>query len=99
MPQPRTIKTMCPMNCHPTLCGMKVTVAEGELLSIEGDTAEAVACRNVSDLEAVNSDGESIITDVRLDRSLQDFLLARDASAELGWYVVSDVSRNEPCDG
>ena len=68
-------------------------------VSIEGDTAEAVACRDVSDLEAVDSDGQSIITDERLDQSLQDFLLERDATAEFGWYVVSDVSRNEPCDG
>ncbi|TNF59024.1 MAG: hypothetical protein EP307_11195 [Rhodobacteraceae bacterium] len=37
MPQMRTLKTMCPMNCHPTLCGMKVTVADGTLSSIEGD--------------------------------------------------------------
>ena len=67
-------------------------------ISIEGDTAEAVACRDVSDVAAVNADGESIITDERLDRSLQDFHLERDSSAERGWYVVSDVSRNEPCD-
>lgn len=37
MTEPRVIKTMCPMNCHPTLCGMKVTVAQDQLLSIEGD--------------------------------------------------------------
>ena len=28
---------MCPMNCHPTLCGMKVTVEDGQCVSIEGD--------------------------------------------------------------
>ncbi len=38
MSQQRAIKTMCPMNCHPTLCGMKVNVAQGQLVSIEGDT-------------------------------------------------------------
>lgn len=37
MSQPRTLKTMCPMNCHPTLCGMKVSVADDRLVSIEGD--------------------------------------------------------------
>ena len=37
MSTPETIQTMCPMNCHPTLCGMKVSVADGELISIEGD--------------------------------------------------------------
>ncbi|MEM7544561.1 MAG: molybdopterin-dependent oxidoreductase [Pseudomonadota bacterium] len=33
----RTITTMCPMNCHPTLCGMKVTLEGDELVSIEGN--------------------------------------------------------------
>ncbi|MCC7412380.1 MAG: molybdopterin-dependent oxidoreductase [Gammaproteobacteria bacterium] len=34
----RTIRTMCPMNCHPTLCGMLVTV-EGDdaLVEVTGD--------------------------------------------------------------
>lgn len=34
---PRTVRTMCPMNCHPTYCGMRVTVQDGRLLAIEGD--------------------------------------------------------------
>ena len=33
----RTVHTMCPMNCHPTYCGMLVTVQDGKLLRIEGD--------------------------------------------------------------
>jgi anaerobic selenocysteine-containing dehydrogenase len=33
----RTVRTMCPMNCHPTLCGMLVTVADGRLVEIAGD--------------------------------------------------------------
>jgi hypothetical protein len=33
----RTIPTMCPMNCHPTLCGMLVDVQDGELLGVRGD--------------------------------------------------------------
>jgi len=28
---------MCPMNCHPTLCGMLVDVEEGRLLGVAGD--------------------------------------------------------------
>jgi anaerobic selenocysteine-containing dehydrogenase len=28
---------MCPMNCHPTLCGMLVEVADGQLLGVRGD--------------------------------------------------------------
>ena len=33
----KTVRTMCPMNCHPTLCGMRVTVKGDELLNVEGD--------------------------------------------------------------
>jgi len=33
----RTIRTMCPMNCHPTLCGMLVEVADGRLIEVRGD--------------------------------------------------------------
>lgn len=33
----RTVRTMCPMNCHPTLCGMRVEVEDGKLLSVAGD--------------------------------------------------------------
>src|SRR5271163_1582685 len=33
----QTISTMCPMNCHPTLCGMLVDVRDGELLGVRGD--------------------------------------------------------------
>jgi len=35
---PRTVRTMCPMNCHPTFCGMLVDVSdEGRLLGVRGD--------------------------------------------------------------
>jgi anaerobic selenocysteine-containing dehydrogenase len=30
---------MCPMNCHPTLCGMLVDVEDGRLLDVRGDEA------------------------------------------------------------
>lgn len=33
----RTIHTMCPMNCHPTYCGMVVEVEDDQVLSIRGD--------------------------------------------------------------
>jgi anaerobic selenocysteine-containing dehydrogenase len=32
-----THRTMCPMNCHPTLCGMLVDVEDGKLTSVRGD--------------------------------------------------------------
>ena len=36
-PQQRTVRTMCPMNCHPTLCGMLVDVDNGRLVGVRGD--------------------------------------------------------------
>ena len=31
------VRTMCPMNCHPTFCGMLVEVEGGRLKSVSGD--------------------------------------------------------------
>jgi anaerobic selenocysteine-containing dehydrogenase len=35
----RIIRTMCPMNCHPTLCGMLAEVRDGKLVGVMGDEA------------------------------------------------------------
>ena len=32
-----TARTMCPMNCHPTFCGMTVEVENNRLVSVKGD--------------------------------------------------------------
>src|SRR3954470_9062917 len=34
---PNIVRTMCPMNCHPTLCGMLAEVREGRLVGVRGD--------------------------------------------------------------
>lgn len=33
----KTVRTMCPMNCHPTLCGMLVDVEDDKLHGVRGD--------------------------------------------------------------
>ncbi len=33
----KTVRTMCPMNCHPTLCGMLADVRDGKLVAVKGD--------------------------------------------------------------
>jgi len=33
----RTVRTMCPMNCHPTLCGMLVDLEDGRVKGVRGD--------------------------------------------------------------
>ena len=35
----QTVRTMCPMNCHPTLCGMLADVDDGKLIAVRGDAA------------------------------------------------------------
>jgi anaerobic selenocysteine-containing dehydrogenase len=32
-----TVRTMCPMSCHPTLCGMLADVEDGRLVGVRGD--------------------------------------------------------------
>src|SRR5512132_1563430 len=34
---PHVHRTMCPMNCHPTLCGMLVEVEDDRLVGVRGD--------------------------------------------------------------
>jgi len=35
----KIVRTMCPMNCHPTLCGMLAEVRDGKLVNVKGDLA------------------------------------------------------------
>jgi anaerobic selenocysteine-containing dehydrogenase len=35
----KIIRTMCPMSCHPTLCGMLAEVSDGRLVGVTGDEA------------------------------------------------------------
>ena len=31
------VRTMCPMNCHPTLCGMKLRIDKDDIVEVSGD--------------------------------------------------------------
>jgi len=35
----KIVRTMCPMSCHPTLCGMLAEVRDGKLVGVRGDEA------------------------------------------------------------
>src|SRR2546430_3985306 len=37
MAQTRTRRTMCPMNCHPTYCGMRVEIEADRVTAVHGD--------------------------------------------------------------
>ncbi|WP_132974521.1 hypothetical protein [Ornithinimicrobium sufpigmenti] len=68
-------------------------------VTIDGDTAAATACADVSAVDVFDEDGQSINTEARLDQTLNDFILERDDSAQVGWYIVEDTNRDEPCEG
>jgi len=68
-------------------------------ITVDGDSATVVACADVSDTDAFDESGESIVPEDRPEQTLNDFVLERDSSAEIGWYVIEDANRDEPCDG
>lgn len=35
----KIVRTMCPMSCHPTLCGRLAEVRDGELVGVKEDEA------------------------------------------------------------
>lgn len=68
-------------------------------ISVTDDSGEVTACADVTDVDVMDENGDSIVPDTRLDRTLMNFVLERDYSAQVGWYVVEDKNLNEPCDG
>ena len=88
MPQRETFRTMCPMNCHPTLCGMEVTVEDGRLTSIEGDAtnpdSEGFLCmRGKAAHEIVGNDRRLLHPMVRAERGA-------DGWTRTGWDAALD---------
>lgn len=66
---------------------------------LDGDDAEAVACVDLSDTDAVDKDGESILPADHLKVTLVEYVLLRSEGAETGWLVTEHVNQSEPCDG
>ena len=72
------VKTMCPMNCHPTLCGMVVTVGDDQTVSITGDEtnpdSQGFLCmRGKAAHEIVGNDQRLLKPLIRSDRSRDDW--------------------------
>ncbi len=55
-----------------------LTKLEDLEVSVDGDTAEAVACADVSAVEAVDQNGDSILAEDRRGQTLKDYVLERD---------------------
>ena len=73
-----TFHTMCPMNCHPTLCGMTAEVADGELVSTKGDKnnpdSQGFLCVRGRAAEEIVGNGERLLYPlVRDSRDTQDW--------------------------
>ena len=88
MPERRSFTTMCPMNCHPTLCGMSVTVEADGGVTIAGDDtnpdSEGFLCmRGKAAHEIVGNDQRLLKPLVRTARGTADW-------AEASWDDVLD---------
>ena len=70
--------TMCPMNCHPTLCGMTVEVAVGKLMHTWGDKdnpdSQGFLCvRGRAAKEIIGNDQRLLYPLVRKSRETQNW--------------------------
>ncbi|MFK5634208.1 hypothetical protein [Ornithinimicrobium sp. LYQ103] len=66
---------------------------------LDDDNAEVVACVDLSQTDAVDEDGESILPADHLKVTLVEYVLLRSEGAETGWLVTEHVNQSEPCDG
>ncbi|MEX2147984.1 MAG: molybdopterin-dependent oxidoreductase, partial [Candidatus Rokuibacteriota bacterium] len=71
------IRTMCPMNCHPTLCGMLVRIEDGRVSQVSGDpdnpdSAGFLCIRGHASREIIGNPGRLLHPLVRNDRG-EDF--------------------------
>lgn len=69
-----TVRTMCPMNCHPTLCGMLVDVEDGRVIGVRGDAdnpdSRGFLCiRGQASIEILDNPRRLLYPHVRTPRS------------------------------
>jgi anaerobic selenocysteine-containing dehydrogenase len=86
---PHVHRTMCPMNCHPTLCGMLVEVEDGKLLGVRGDPdnpdSQGFLCvRGQASREIIANPGRLLHPLVRVRRGADEWRRA-------GWDEALDL--------
>ena len=92
------VRTMCPMNCHPTLCGMLAEVRDGKLVGVTGDEANPdsqgfLCVRGHAAREIIDNPARllhPLVRDARIDdfrRATWDEALDR---------IVASISRSPP---
>ncbi len=85
----RVVRTMCPMNCHPTLCGMLAEVEDGRLVTVRGDQENPdsrgfLCVRGRASQEVIGNPG-------RLLRPLVRDRRTEEAWREAGWDEALDL--------
>ena len=95
---PKIVRTMCPMNCHPTLCGMLAEVRDGKVVSVKGDEANPdsqgfLCIRGQASREIFDNPARLLYPLVR-DRRTDDFRRATwDEALD---RIVADMARSAP---
>ncbi|MBI4640105.1 MAG: molybdopterin-dependent oxidoreductase [Candidatus Tectomicrobia bacterium] len=89
MSQRRVIRTMCPMNCHPTFCGMLVEIEDGRLMKVSGDKENPdsrgfLCVRGQASREVIGNPARLLRPLVRTRRT-------EDAWREASWDEVLDL--------
>ncbi len=85
----RIVRTMCPMSCHPTLCGMLVEVEDGRLVQVMGDKdnpdSQGFLCvRGQASREVIDNPARLLRPLVRTRRT-------EDAWREASWEEALDL--------
>ncbi len=94
----KTVRTMCPMNCHPTLCGMLAEVRDGRLVAVRGDEENPdsrgfLCVRGLASREVIDNPARLLHPLVR-DRRSDDFRrVTWDEALE---RIVSAMVQSEP---
>jgi anaerobic selenocysteine-containing dehydrogenase len=85
----QTFATMCPMNCHPTLCGMLVDVQDGRLVGVRGDKdnpdSQGFLCVRGQASKQIIGNPKRLLKPLIRDRR------GRDEWREAGWDEALDL--------
>ena len=94
----KIVRTMCPMSCHPTLCGMLAEVRDGKLVGVKGDEANPdsqgfLCVRGQASREIIDNPARLLHPLIRDRRT--------DAFRRAGWddaldRIVSAMARSDP---
>ena len=89
----KTERTMCPMNCHPTLCGMLVKTQNNNLVEITGDPenpdSKGFLCvRGKTAHEIIDNPKRILHPLVRTNRNSNQW-------EQISWYQANEIISNK----